>query len=111
MSGKMHAVRITALSATLALAVTQAFAGSVTRRYVRDRYVADSNVVDTGQVDGRYTCTLNIPWDWPHRCPPLAPARPPAPPFAIPYAPPCPGQTVTMPGRDGRERTITIARC
>jgi hypothetical protein len=51
------------------------------------------------------TCTYDIPWDWVHRCPPaLAPS-------ARPYAPSCPAETVTVPGNDGVEQTVSITRC
>jgi hypothetical protein len=103
---KIPLLLIGTLCATLTLAATAAFGGQV-----RDRHAAGGYVVDTGADAGRYTCTLDIPWDWPHRCPPLAPARPPAPPVAVPYAPPCPAQTVRVPTGDGGERTVSIVRC
>ena len=106
MNNKTLVVLITSLSATLAVVSSAAFGGQV-----RDRYAAGGYVVDTGPDAGRYTCTLNIPWDWPHRCPPLAPVRPSYPPVAVPYAPPCPAQTVRVPTGDGRERTVSIVRC
>lgn len=111
MNRKKHVVLITSLGVAFAFAASQAFGGSVTKRYVRDRFVADSYVVDTAPDTGRYTCTLDIPWDWVHRCPPLGPSRTPPPPVAVPYSPPCPAQTVTVPGRYGQERTVSIVRC
>jgi hypothetical protein len=58
----------------------------------------------------RYTCTYDIPWDWAHRCPPVAaPAEPPLAPAA--RAPSCVPQNVTVPGSDGKDQTITMVRC
>jgi hypothetical protein len=111
MNSRKRAVLIASVGVALAVAAGQAFGGSVTKRYVRDRFVADSYVVDTGPDVGRYTCTLDIPWDWVHRCPPLGPPKAPSVPVVIPYAPPCPAQTVTVPGRYGGERTVSIVRC
>lgn len=45
----------------------------------------------------RFTCTYDIPWDWAHRCPPIA--NPPEPPLApAARAPSCAPQPVTVPG-------------
>jgi hypothetical protein len=57
-----------------------------------------------------YTCTLDIPWDWAHRCP-SPPAPPPAPIVIMPSAPGCPAQSATVPLGDGKEQTVTIVRC
>jgi hypothetical protein len=75
----------------------------------------EPNVGVTETVVGgpSYTCTLDIPWDWPHRCPPslfASPPEPPPPPI-IPYERGCPAQSVTVPGADGKDQTITIVRC
>ncbi len=57
-----------------------------------------------------FTCTYDIPWDWAHRCPPIAaPAEPPLAPAA--RAPSCVPQSVTVPGSDGKDQTITMVRC
>lgn len=110
MNSRKHVVLITSLGVALALAASQAFGGSLTKRYVRDQFVADSYVVDTGPDVGRYTCTLDIPWDWVHRCPPLGPLQPPSVPVVIPYTPPCPAPTVTFSGvTDGSETSASFA--
>jgi len=60
-----------------------------------------------------YTCTLDIPGDWAHRCPPSLFASPPEPPPPppVPYELGCPAQTMTVPGADGKDQTINIVRC
>ena len=60
-----------------------------------------------------YTCTLDIPGDWAHRCPPSLFASPPEPPPPppVPYELGCPAQAVTVPGGDGKDQTIKIVRC
>ena len=55
--------------------------------------------------DTHYTYTYDVPWDWAHRFPPMV-AR-----SDRPYVPSCPEETVTVPGRDGKERTVNIMRC
>ena len=58
----------------------------------------------------RFTCTYDIPWDWAHRCPPMG--NPPEAPLApAARAPSCVPQTVTVPGSDGKDQTITMVRC
>jgi hypothetical protein len=52
-----------------------------------------------------YTYTNDVPWDWVHRFPPMV-AR-----SDRPYVPTCPEETVTFPGRDGKDRTINVMRC
>ena len=64
---------------------------------------ADVNQSITGDI--RYTYTLDIPWDWPHRFPPMVA------PSDRPYVQSCPAETVTVPGRNGKERTVNIMRC
>jgi len=62
--------------------------------------------------DFHYTYKQDFPWDWAHRYPPslfASPAEPPAPPVAL--RPGCPAQTVTVPGADGKDQTITMVRC
>jgi len=61
---------------------------------------------------GLYTCTYDLPWDWVHRCPPsffASPPEPPPPP--VMYAPGCAAQTVTVPGADGKDQTVSMLRC
>lgn len=60
-----------------------------------------------------YRCTLDIPADWAHQCPPSLFASPPEPPPPppVPYELGCPAQTMTVPGADGRDQTISIVRC
>ena len=61
--------------------------------------------------DVQYTCSLNIPWDWPHRCPPIVSPEPALDTVIRPHATRCPAQTVKIPMADGKERTVTIVRC
>ena len=65
-----------------------------------------------GPISGitNFTCTYDIPWDWVHRCPPVvSPPEPAPPPMA--RVSPCPAQTVTVPGADGKDQTISMVRC
>jgi hypothetical protein len=63
-------------------------------------------------TDGIYTCTYDIPWDWVHRCPPSFFASPPVPPPPpVAFRPGCSGQTVTVPGADGKDQTVNMLRC
>jgi hypothetical protein len=55
--------------------------------------------------DIRYTYTYDVPWDWAHRYPPAVI------PSDRPYVSSCPAESVTVPGRDGGERTVSIVRC
>ena len=55
--------------------------------------------------DVHYTYTQDVPWDWAHRYPPAV-AR-----SERPYVSSCPTENVTVPGRDGREQTISVTRC
>jgi hypothetical protein len=55
--------------------------------------------------DTRSTYIYDVPWDWAHRFPPMV-AR-----SDRPYVPSCPEETVTVPGRDGKDRTINVMRC
>ena len=60
--------------------------------------------------DDRYTCTLDMPWDWVHRCPSPS-ERPPTPVVVVPSVPGCAAQRVTVPMSDGKEQTVIINRC
>jgi hypothetical protein len=66
-------------------------------------------VGDVGQPassgDVHYTYTYDVPWDWAHRYPPAVA------PSDRPYVPSCGAEAVTVPGRNGEERTINITRC
>ena len=55
--------------------------------------------------DIHYTYTYDVPWDWAHRYPPAVT------PSERPYVPSCPAETVTVPGHDGKEQTVSIMRC
>ena len=55
--------------------------------------------------DVHYTYTQDVPWDWAHRYPPAVT------PSERAYVPSCPAENVTVPGRDGREQTISVMRC
>ena len=49
--------------------------------------------------------TYDVPWDAVHRFPPMVA------PSDKPYVPDCPSQTVSVPGHDGKEQSVTIVRC
>lgn len=55
--------------------------------------------------DIHYTYTHDVPWDWAHRYPPAVA------PSDRPYVSGCPAEILKVPGRDGREQTISIVRC
>ena len=55
--------------------------------------------------DTHYTYTYDVPWDWAHRYPPAVTTS------DRPYVPSCGAETVTVPGRDGGERTVNVVRC
>ena len=55
--------------------------------------------------DVHYTYTYDVPWDWAHRFPPAVT------PSERPYVPSCPSETVTVPGRNGKEQTVNVVRC
>ena len=55
--------------------------------------------------DVRYTTTYDVPWDWAHRYPPNVV------PSDRPYVSSCSSEPVTVPGRNGVEKTINITRC
>ena len=64
-----------------------------------------ADVAQPASGDIHYTYTYDVPWDWAHRYPPNVT------PSERPYVSSCPAETVTVPGRDGTERTISIMRC
>ena len=55
--------------------------------------------------DVHYTYTYDVPWDWAHRLPPMVA------PSDKPYVPGCNAEAVTVPSRDGAQRTINVTRC
>ena len=63
--------------------------------------------------DFHYTFKNDVPWDWAHRLPPDffggVPAGSSAP--EVSYGPGCDTQTVTVPGGDGKDKTINMLRC
>ena len=72
-----------------------------------DERLADSlsDVTQPMSRDIRYTYTQDVPWDWAHRYPPnVAPSD-------RPYVSSCSSEPVTVPGRNGEEKTINITRC
>ena len=76
------------------------------------------NVEITPPISGPVSDDINdtykydIPWDWAHRYPPSFFASPPAPPAPpVSYVPGCPAQTVTVPGADDKDQTVTVVRC
>jgi hypothetical protein len=64
---------------------------------------ADVNQTIKGDI--RYTYTQDVPWDWVHRFPPMVA------PSDRPYVQSCNSEAVTVPGRNGTERTVNIMRC
>jgi hypothetical protein len=76
-----------------------------------DFYGPSSNgepLVDATQPpsgDVHYTYTYDVPWDWAHRYPPAAAHS------DRPYVSGCPAESVTVPGRDGRDQTVNVIRC
>jgi hypothetical protein len=64
---------------------------------------AEVNQSITGDI--RYTYTQDVPWDWPHRFPPMVA------PSDRPYVQSCAAEPVIVPGRNGTERTVNIMRC
>jgi hypothetical protein len=62
--------------------------------------------------DVNYPYRFDIPWDWVHRYPPgffAGPSQPTSPPVAD--VPGCSTQIVTVPGADGKDRTVNLVRC
>jgi hypothetical protein len=76
-----------------------------------DFYGPSSNgepLVDATQPpsgDVHYTYTYDVPWDWAHRYPPAVA------PSDRPYVSGCPAESVTVPGRDGKDQTVNVIRC
>jgi hypothetical protein len=58
-----------------------------------------------GDNNTRYTYTYDVPWDAIHRFPPMVA------PSDKPYVSACPTETVTVPGRSGKEQDVNITRC
>ncbi len=58
-----------------------------------------------GPGDVNYKFTYDVPWDWAHRYPPAVV------PSDRPYVSSCPEETVTFPGRDGKDRSVNVMRC
>jgi hypothetical protein len=71
--------------------------------YGEQPVAADVNQTVKGDI--RYTHTQDVPWDWPHRFPPMVA------PSDRPYVQSCNAEAVTVPGRNGQERTVNIMRC
>lgn len=118
MKRKMYAAFIASLGVTLSLASSQAIGGSHGWGPFGGLNIGPNGGLNVGPYDGlnvdvyrsRFTCTYDIPWDWVHRCPPIA-SPPAAPPSLIVRTPACLPQTVTVPGTDGKDQTITMVRC
>ncbi|MBN8987836.1 MAG: hypothetical protein J0H42_06305 [Rhizobiales bacterium] len=72
-----------------------------------DERIADvpPDVTPPVSRDIRYTTTYDVPWDWAHRYPPNVV------PSDRPYVSSCSSEPVTVPGRNGEEKTINITRC
>ena len=63
------------------------------------------DVTQPASSDTHYTYTYDVPWDWAHRFPPnVAPSE-------RPYVPSCPTETVTVPGHNGTDQTVSVMRC
>lgn len=63
-------------------------------------------------ADINTTFKYDVPWDWAHRYPPGFFGTPPASRApSVSYAPGCPAQTLTVPGADGKDQTVTVVRC
>jgi hypothetical protein len=69
--------------------------------------LADSHAGVTQPMsrDIRYTYSYDVPWDWAHRYPPNVV------PSDRPYVSSCSAEAVTVPARNGQEKTINITRC
>jgi hypothetical protein len=70
--------------------------------------------VVSGDRNYNFTYKLDVPWDWAHRYPPSffeSPVMPSSPPSPVIYNPGCPAQTVTVPGANGAQQTVSIVRC
>ena len=107
MKRKICAALILSLNGMLAVAASQAFGGSSGWGPF-----GGLNVDVYRPDDIRFTCTYDIPWDWVHRCPPSFFAGPPVPPApTVALRPGCAGQTVTVPGADGKDQTVNMLRC
>jgi len=68
----------------------------------------------SGDRNYNFTYKFDVPWDWAHRYPPSffeSPATAPAPPAPVIYSTGCPAQTVTVPGANGSQQTVSIVRC
>jgi hypothetical protein len=63
------------------------------------------DVTPPASGDMHYTYTQDVPWDWAHRYPPAVA------PSDRPYVSSCPAESVTVPGRDGKDQVINITRC
>ena len=111
MGNKKYAVLTLCFGAAFGLASSQAFGGTVGAGFHREG--EPGVIVAAPRLDKvRYTCTLDIPWDWPHRCPPIvAHSEPDAYPVVGTNAPGCPAQAVKVLGADGKEHTVMIVRC
>lgn len=109
MGNKMYAALI---SAAVILVSNQAFGGSAVRGFSSGAANDGLGVVVAEPLssDARNTCTLDIPWDWAHRCPPLSSHSAPEP-VIKPFVLGCPTQTVKISTADGKQRTVTIVRC
>jgi hypothetical protein len=70
-----------------------------------DDALANADVAQPMSRDIRFTTTYDVPWDWAHRYPPNVV------PSDRPYVSSCSSEPVTVPGRNGQEKTINITRC
>jgi hypothetical protein len=100
------------ISAVLILASNQAFGGSAVTGFSYGPPNDEVGVVVAEPLLGtaRNTCTLDMPWDWAHRCPPLSYGSP-SNTVVRPSVLGCSQQNVKTTMGDGKERTVTIVRC
>ena len=111
---KVYVALIMSFGVALTLSSNQAFGGSGASDGGRSGWTRSTihpSVDVTKPISGdvHYTCTLDLPWDWVHRCP--SPSEPPSEPVVIPSVPGCPEQHVTVSRGDGKEQSVTIVRC
>jgi hypothetical protein len=108
---KISAALIISCSFAFTLASNQTFGASLGGYYYGSANSGPDVVIKEQKIyDDHYTCTLDMPWDWVHRCPSPS-ERPPTPVVAVPSVPGCAAQRVTVPMGDGKEQTVIINRC
>jgi len=107
MYDRVYKALVISFGVALSLSSNQAFAGSAAGGFFYGPANGGPEIAITEPISGgvRYTCTVDIPWDWVHRCPPLN-REPAFKQRVTPIVPGCPAETVRI-----GERTVTIVRC